>query len=104
MTVSNFIAIGLCCEVVQFPTLLFRLKSFSCDFPKESGNLSFQLYCSCTATCERTIKSKTDEILRVAFGDVSEAECRCVRNQLEEYCGQETQGMVWITEALRQLI
>ena len=45
----------------------------------------------------------SNEFLRVTFGDVS-AEERCrVRQQLEEYCGRDTEGMVWITDALRRI-
>ena len=43
------------------------------------------------------------EYLRVHFGDVPEAERRKVRDQLERYCGQDTEGMVWIVEVLRRL-
>ncbi len=44
------------------------------------------------------------EFLRVTFGVVSEAERRRVRRQLEEYCGQDTEGMIWIVDALRALV
>ncbi len=44
------------------------------------------------------------EFLRVTFGEVSEAERRRVRRQLEEYCGQDTEGMIWIVDALRALV
>jgi hypothetical protein len=40
------------------------------------------------------------EYLRVHFSDVPEAERRKVRDQLERYCGQDTEGMVWIVDAL----
>ena len=43
------------------------------------------------------------EFLRVTFGDVPEAERQQVRKHLEEYCGQDTEGMIWIVEALRKL-
>ena len=43
------------------------------------------------------------EFLRVTFGDVPEAERQRVRRQLEAYCGQDTEGMLWIVEALEQL-
>ena len=43
------------------------------------------------------------EYLRVYFGDVPEPERRKVREQLERYCGQDTEGMVWIVDALRKL-
>jgi hypothetical protein len=42
------------------------------------------------------------EYLRVHFADVPEAERQQVRRQLEDYCGQDTEGMVWIVDALRQ--
>jgi hypothetical protein len=41
--------------------------------------------------------------LRVHFGDAPEAERRKVREHLERYCGQDTEGMIWIVEALRKL-
>jgi hypothetical protein len=44
------------------------------------------------------------EYLRVHFGDVPEAERLKVRGQLERYCGQDTEGMIWIVDALRQLV
>ena len=44
------------------------------------------------------------EYLRVHFGDVLGAERQRVRRQLGEYCGQDTEGMVWIVEALRRLV
>jgi hypothetical protein len=41
------------------------------------------------------------EFLRVTFGDVSESERKRVRRALETYCGQDTEGMIWILDALR---
>ncbi len=32
-----------------------------------------------------------------------EAERQRVREQLERYCGQDTEGMVWIVDAVRKL-
>jgi hypothetical protein len=40
------------------------------------------------------------EFVRVTFGDVSESERKRVRKALEAYCGQDTEGMVWILDAL----
>ena len=42
------------------------------------------------------------EFLPVTFGDVSAEERRRVRRQLEAHCGRDTDGMVWITDALRR--
>jgi uncharacterized membrane protein YebE (DUF533 family) len=39
----------------------------------------------------------------VTFGDVEEAERRRVREELEKYCGRDTEGMIWIMDALRRI-
>jgi hypothetical protein len=44
------------------------------------------------------------EYLRVTFGDVGEAERQKVRQQLEKYCGLDTEGMLSITDAMRKLV
>jgi len=44
------------------------------------------------------------EFLRVTYGEVSEEERQRVRRQLEDYCGRDTEGMVWIVGTLRQLV
>ncbi len=44
------------------------------------------------------------EFLRVYYTDVPEAERQRVRQSLEEYCGQDTAGMIWIVEALQKLV
>jgi hypothetical protein len=41
------------------------------------------------------------EFLRVTFTDVSEPERKRVRRALDEYCGQDTEGMIWILDALK---
>ncbi len=43
------------------------------------------------------------EYLRVTFGDVTEAERKKVRRALEEYCEQDTMGMVEMVAALSRL-
>ena len=43
------------------------------------------------------------EFLRVTFGDVSAAERRRVRRDLEDYCGLDTLGMVQIANELRRI-
>ncbi len=46
----------------------------------------------------------SDEFTRVMFGDVPDAERRRVVAALEEYCGQDTEGMIWIVDALDRRI
>jgi hypothetical protein len=43
------------------------------------------------------------EFVRVNFGDVPAIERQRVRRHLEEYCGRDTEGMVWLVETLRKL-
>ena len=44
------------------------------------------------------------EYVRVTVGNVPKAKRQRVRRQLEQYCGCETEGMVWIVEELRKLV
>jgi hypothetical protein len=44
------------------------------------------------------------EFLRVTYGEVDEEKRQRVRRQLEEYCGQDTEGMTWIIVALQNLV
>ena len=43
------------------------------------------------------------EFLRMTHGEVVDDERQGVRQQLEHYCGLNTEGMIWILESLRQL-
>ena len=43
------------------------------------------------------------EFYRVTYGDVLEAERNQVRQDLEKYCGRDTEGMIWIVQALEEL-
>ncbi|MHC1767386.1 MAG: DUF2779 domain-containing protein [Verrucomicrobiia bacterium] len=43
------------------------------------------------------------EFLRVTHGDVTEDERQRVRRQLEDYCGMDTEGMIWIVDELRKI-
>jgi RNase P/RNase MRP subunit p29 len=48
----------------------------------------------------------SEAYLRVTFGDKSKvrSEKEKIRRQLETYCGRDTEGMIWMVEALRNLI
>ena len=43
------------------------------------------------------------EFLRVTYGQVTAAERRRVRQHLEEYCGLDTLGMVFILRGLEKI-
>jgi len=42
--------------------------------------------------------------LTATYGDMPEAEREKIMSDLEEYCGRDTEGMIWIVEKLRKLI
>ena len=45
----------------------------------------------------------SNEFLRVTFGDATAEERQQVRQQLQEYCGRDTEGMIWIVEELGRI-
>lgn len=94
----------------RFIDLLEPFQSFDYYHPKQQGSASIK-----TVLPALTGHSYTDlaiqegsqaslEYLRIHFGDVSETERLKVRQQLEHYCGQDTEGMIWIVEAITRLI
>ena len=89
--------------------LLELFQSFNYYHPEQHGSASIKsvlpvLTGHCYADLEIHEGGQASlEYLRVHFGDVPEAERRKVRDQLERYCSQDTEGMVWIVAALRRL-
>jgi hypothetical protein len=89
--------------------LLAPFRSFSYYHPAQQGSASMKAVLP--ALTGRSYEglaiqeggAASREFLRVTFGEVTEAERRRVRQDLEEYCGQDTAGMIWITDALRQV-
>lgn len=90
--------------------LLLPFRRFRYYHPKQSGSASMKVVLpSLTERSYANLEIQEGgqaslEYLRVHFGNVPEAERRKVREQLECYCGQDTEGMVWIIDALRRLI
>ena len=88
--------------------LLTPFKSFSYYHPDQRGSASIkQVMPAVTGRGydELDIQegaTASMEYVRVTFGDVPEAERQRVRRQLEVYCGRDTEGMVWIVDALRR--
>lgn len=89
--------------------LLLPFRGFRYYHPKQNGSASLKVVLPALtgkgyehlAIQEGDTASR--EFLRVTFSAVSGAERSRVRKQLEVYCGQDTQGMIWIIEALRPL-
>jgi hypothetical protein len=89
--------------------LLVPFKSFKVYHPLQHGSASIKAVLP--AFTGRSYKdldiqeggTASLEYVRVNFGEVPDAERQRVRRQLEDYCGRDTEGMVWLIEVLRQL-
>ena len=42
--------------------------------------------------------------LSATFGDMPEAERVKVMTDLEQYCGRDTEGMIWIVDKLKEIV
>jgi hypothetical protein len=90
--------------------LLDPFKSFAYYHPDQQGSASMKAVLPALtgkgydslAIQEGGMASR--EFLRVTFGDVTAEERKRVRQELKAYCGQDTEGMIWITGALRGMI
>jgi hypothetical protein len=89
--------------------LLDPFKAFAYYHPDQHGSASIKAVLpALTGRTYATLAiqegdAASREFVRVHFGQVPESERRQVRRRLEEYCGQDTEGMAWIVEALRRL-
>lgn len=87
--------------------LLNPFKAFSYYHPDQCGSASMKAVLpALTGKDYKGLEiqeggAASREFLRVTFGDVSESERKRVRCALEKYCGQDTEGMNWILDALR---
>lgn len=86
--------------------LLNPFKAFNYYHPDQCGSASMKLVLPALTGKDYTSLeiqeggAASREFLRVTFGDVSESERKRVRRALEKYCGQDTEGMIWIVDAL----
>jgi hypothetical protein len=90
--------------------LLLPFRGFRYYHPKQNGSASMKAVLP-TLTGkgydQLIIQDGTTaslQFLRATFGNLSVEECAAIRKQLDEYCGLDTLGMVWIIDALRNLI
>ena len=87
--------------------LLNPFKAFSFYHPNQCGSASMKLVLpALTGKDYSKLEiqeggAASREFVRVMFGDVNESERKRVRRALELYCGQDTEGMVWILDVLR---
>ena len=87
--------------------LLLPFRGFNFYHPDQCGSASMKLVLpALTGKDYKHLEiqeggAASREFLRITFTDVSEAERKRVRRALEKYCGQDTEGMVWILDALK---
>lgn len=90
--------------------LLGPFKSFCYYHPEQDGSVSLKsVLPALTGKGYEGMEiadggTASREYARVTFGDVSEEERQKVRKDLVEYCGLDTEGMIWIVEELTKLI
>ena len=88
--------------------LLNPFRAFNFYHPDQSGSASMKLVLPALTGKDYTSLeiqeggAASREFVRVTFGDVTESERKRVRKALEKYCGQDTEGMIWILEELRK--
>jgi hypothetical protein len=89
--------------------LLNPFRSFSFYHPNQCGSASMKSVLPALTGKDYTNLEiqqggqASREFVRVTFGDVNEAERKRVRQALDEYCGQDTEGMVWILDVLKMI-
>jgi hypothetical protein len=87
--------------------LLNPFRSFNFYHPNQCGSASMKsVLPALTGKDYRHLEiqeggAASREFVRVTFGDVNEAERKRVWQALETYCGQDTEGMVWILNCLQ---
>jgi len=90
--------------------LLQPFRSFSCYYPAQNGSASIKSVLPALTgnSYEGMAIADGDTASRmytaVTFGEASEYERNKVRADLEKYCGQDTEGMVWIIDKLKSLV
>lgn len=93
----------------RFADLLAPFKAFAYYHPAQKGSASLKAVLPALTgrgyndLAIREGNTAGAEYWRVTFGEATPDERRRVRGQLEAYCGRDTEGMVWILDALRRL-
>jgi len=90
--------------------LLLPFRGFRYYHPKQNGSASMKAVLPALVGKgydQLAIQDGTTaslQFLRATFGATSPHECAAIRDRLDEYCGLDTLGMVWITDGLQGLI
>ena len=97
---------GVCARMVD---LLMPFRSFSYYHPEQKGSASIKAVMPALAGrgYDGLDIAVGDEAslayLDMTYGDMSPEEKAKTRADLETYCGRDTEGMVWIVDALKEL-
>jgi hypothetical protein len=93
----------------RFLDLLIPFKSFHYYHPNQNGRASLKIVLPVLTDMSYDHLDISEggqaslEFLKMAFADISEKERAKIRNDLETYCKQDTQGMVDILNRLKEL-
>jgi len=89
--------------------LLTPFRSFHYHHPAQKGSASLKNVLPClTGKSYEGMEIADGETAslafqQIAYGDVTDEVSNQVRKDLEEYCGRDTEGMIWIIERLEEL-
>ena len=90
--------------------LLDPFREFHCYHPAQHGSASIKAVLpaltgrSYDDLAIRDGATATLRYMEVTFSEATQAQREEVWKDLEEYCGQDTQAMLWIIEALQRLV
>ncbi len=94
----------------RFVDLLVPFKNFWYYDPKQEGRASLKhVLPALTGQSYDQMKINNGNAASLAFlnithGEAAEEEIKQVRQDLEEYCGLDTEGMIWILEKLKEVV
>jgi len=94
----------------RFVDLLKPFRAFNYYHPQQCGSNSMKAVLpALTARSYESLEIRDGgaanrEFLRVNFGDVTDQERQRVRQNLVNYCGQDTEGMLWILAELGRIV
>ncbi len=89
--------------------LLVPFKNFAYYHPAQKGSASLKAVLpAITGNGYKDLYINNGQIASISYlsaiyGDMTETEKTKVMNDLEKYCGRDTEGMIWIVEKLREI-
>lgn len=96
--------------LVRFVDLYEPFSKFFYYNPKQKGSASLKVTMpSLTGTGYKDLEISDGGMTmraysKITFGKVSEEEKKEVRKNMLIYCGQDTEGMIWMVEKLKEMM